>query len=682
VGRASADGRGARRLERGAAAAIALLPLALVLLRCGLDPEVPFVTQRGGAAWIMAPTPVSAQLQQWGEVLAPVESFERRFTVPEPVPARVTLRIQSLGRARVQLNGAELPEAHPDAEKPPEAPGDTARGRRTRALDVAPWLRPGENELRVEVANAHGPALLRVESEGLPQPVASGPTWQVRERGRLHANALVADDTRPNPLAFAVETPGEAVAARADALLLLFLLGALGLPLWRRWPGGRAALSPLARAAPLLASAGWLYVYFAKAARIPGAVGFDARHHVQYVDLLAAGHLPLASDGWSTYHPPLFYAAAALLRGVGGGDALLKLLPLASGLGCVWLAWGLARRLFPGRTRLAALATLFAAVLPVNLYSASYFSNEPTHALLAGAALYAFTCWLLAAGAAFLPLVLAAACFGLAALTKFTALVAVPVALFFAAWKLLLVERAGLRRALVGVLAFAGVFLALAGWFYARNLWHFGAPVVGNWALPGEGRTWWQQPGFHTVAWYTGFGEALVHPYLAGFHSFWDALYATFWGDGYIAGRADPQQRHDFWDYGFMSAGYWVALPATALLLLGGALLLRRALAAPGEEGSSADAAPARERLALGFLATSAWAVFLAFFQLTLLLPFFAQAKAAYLLLLTPVFALAFARGFGALDDALSSPRLEPARALLYGWLSLFAGTLFLGFAA
>jgi hypothetical protein len=217
------------------------------------------------------------------------------------------------------------------------------------------------------------------------------------------------------------------------------------------------------------------------------------------------------------------------------------------------------------------------------------------------------------------------------------------------------------------------VVLAVAGWFYARTWLHYGTPAVANWGeLPGEGRIWWQQPGFHTPAYYLKFGEALVHPYLAGFHSFWDSLYSTFWGDGFIAGRTDPSWRHDFWDYGFMTAGYWLALPAAVLLLLGGVRLLAEALG----DG------PPRRRLALGFLATSVWAVFVAFLALTLQLPFFAQAKASYLLMLTAPLALAFAEGCTAVDGWLARRGWAAGRVALCAWLALFAGALFLSYAA
>lgn len=653
---------GARPLEWAAAAAILLVPLAAVMLHCGFADAVPWVVP-SRTPWIMAPSQVSAELQQWGEIEVPVTRFEARFA-PEAFGPEAALRVRALGEARVSIDGVEVARFAPAA----------GRGHASGSVPLA-GLGPGApTTVRVDVRNAHGPGLLALTSIGVMPPVGTGlrpSDWSVSLSGGVAAPAIPADDTRPNPRAFAVETPREAVARQADALLGLFVAGALGFWLAHRRLGGRAG-PVVALAAPLLATAAWLGPLAARLLRVPPEVGFDARHHVAYVEqLLATGQLPGPADGWSTYHPPLFYALAAGLQRLGLGDAGLKALPLLAGLGSVWVAWWLARRLFPDAPERAGLAALFAAVLPVNLYSAAYFSNEALHAGLAGAGLAALVALLLAERARWRGVVLAAGLLAAAALTKFTVLVTLPVAFGFLAWKLVRIEDGPPRRALVLLAGFAAVFLGLAGWFYARTWLITGTPILGNWNLPGADQRWWQQPGFHTPAYYLGFGESLVHPYLSGFHSFWDALYSTFWGDGFSGGVTDPWHRHPFWNYDFMTAGYWLALPATALLLLGIGALLRQALG----DG------PARRRLALGFLATAGWAAALAFVTLTYELAFFAQAKAPYLLLLTAPLALAFAAGYSAVDAWLAARSAHAVRALLCGWLVAFAGTLFLGFA-
>jgi len=639
------------RLQQAAAIALVLATLGFALGRCALSPEIPFIRQSEAMSWIAPAEPVSGALQQWGREAAPVARFETRFEARRGEPA--SLRLRALGRFEVHLNGAPLAGAR----------GDGWRWRRETRVELGTLVRDGENRLRVDVSNPLGPPLLSLRIDGAA-PLRSDASWQVAVDGEPRA-AVLADDTRINPTSLATETPLEAVARQRDTLLLLFVLGALAFALGRRLGRG-ALLAPAALplAAALGASAAWLAWMLDVVSRVPAALGFDARHHLAYVELLASRRaLPLATDGWSTFHPPLFYALAWWV-----GPSAARWLPWLAGLGLVWVALATARRALPGDPRAQLLAVLFAAVLPVNLYTSAYFSNESLHALLAGTALLAALGALLAERSGALAAAGIGALFGLAALAKFTVLLVVPVVGVLLAAKWWRIEGLAPRRAAGRAAAFAAAFLGVAGWYYARNWILLGAPLVGNWELPGRDRVWWQQPGFHTLAWYTSFGQSLVHPYLSGFHGFADAVYSTFWGDGHVAGRVNASDRHGFWRYDFMSAGYWAALPATLLLAAGAIEALRRALT---------DADP-RRRAAFSLLTASVWVVGVAFLYLTLRLPFYAQARAAYLLMLAGPLSVFFALGAGRLDAALSP--WPPARAVLWGWLALFAGTLFLGF--
>ena len=582
-------------------------------------------------------------------------SFARGFERTGDAPLR--LRIRALRGFELWVNGDLA------------ARDDGARWREPSVVDATPWLRPGPNELRIDVARATGPALLEVVAEGEPALAVPG-EWWVRIDGEALGPAIPADDTRPDPDGLAAETPREAARRVAGPLSALFAAGAAASLLARRPAVRDAPWGPLALAA---AAAGWAYVFAAKAARIPAAVGFDARHHLHYAAWIREKlSLPLATDGWSTYHPPLFYALSAPLLPAGEPvGAALKVLPFAGGFAVVVATFLLARRLFAGDPAAQLLAVGFAAVLPVNLYSAAYFSNEPLHAGLAAILLWLGADALLAERLPARRVALMGLVLGLAALAKFTALLLAPVLALAVAWRALALERAGPARAAGAAAILLGVAALVAGWFYLRSWVLLGDPLVGNWSLPGPGQRWWQQPGFHTPAYYERFGEALAHPYLAGFRSFWDALYSTLWGDGFIAGRTDPARRHGFWSYDYMSAGYLAALPVTAALGTGLLCALRRAVS---------DAEPAR-RAAHAWLLLAGWSVALAFAYLTLRLPFFAQAKAAYLLPIAPAMAVWFALGARALD-ALAARAGAWAQAALAGVWMLCAGGFFLAFAA
>jgi len=652
--------------RRALAIAVALLalPAAFVVLRCASSNAIPFISQSSRAPWIAAPELVSGTLRQWGRDDFPVSVFRRRFEL-DPVPASARLRVRALRAFRVLVNDVPVPDAASDG----------SRWRDTTELDLAPWLRPGANELAVEVENPIGPSLLSLRLEGLEPPLVSDREWRVSVDGGPPMLAELADDTRRSPHALAVGTPRQALLERWVAVALLFVAGVAASLAGRRF-GSPRLVEKLPAASLALGLAAWAALFARKLVHLPVTIGFDAQSHLQYVELLASRRaVPLATDGWSTFHPPLFYALCATLVGASGagsasGSLTLKAVVFAGGMLGLAATAALARRLLPGDPAARSLAILFAAVLPVNLYSAAYFSNESLHTLLASLALIATVDVLLVRRPQAWRLGLLGALLGLAALTKFTVLVLLPVTFVFVAGKLWRIDREPPARVALRMLAAIVPVLAIAGWFYLRNWLQFGDPLMANWGrMPGAGHTWWQHPGFHTFAYFTHFGEALARPYMAGFRSFWDSSYSTFWGDGFIAGRVYPADRHGFWSYDFMSIGYWLALPATLLLVAGALRGARLALR---------DPEPGR-RAAFALLATAAWVVSLAYLYLSLRLAFFGQAKATYLLVLLTPLALWFALGFRGLDAALA-PR-SIARAALHGWLAAFAGVLYLGFA-
>ncbi len=648
------------------------LAIAAAVLLCAhrvwLSPAGRVIFQDPAAPWIMVESPVTARLQQWGRTEVPRTRFETRFELPSASdPARI--RFRAFGEARVLLNEQALaPEAPPPAS-----------WKRFREIDASGRLRPGSNTLRVEVANRHGPALLSLRLEAGGSSVTTGPHWLgVLEDGRPR-RTLLASDARGIPDAGLGEKPWPSLVAHRGVVGLLLLLASL---VWlaprelQRRVAGSQRLPSLVLA---LAAVAWLYLFASKFLGIDLSTGFDAANHLDYVLLLEReGRLPRVAEHWSTYHPPLFYLATAALDGLApwlGGETaqrvLRKLVPFAAGLGNVWLSQALARRLAPEEPGVWIHATAFAAVLPMNLYVAAYFSNEGLHAFLAGCALLAAVSLLLADEVRPGRLLLLSVLLGLALLTKFTALVVTAPLLAAVGARLVLDAGAPgplLARGALLVLP----MLALCGWFYARNVLEFGRPVVGNWDLPGADRSWWSQPGFHTPGYYLRFGEVLARPYFSGFVSFWDALYSTLWGDGFLGGRAGVRARHGAWNYALMSAGYLLSLPATALLVAGFGRCARDALRGPEPRRRAAVALPVLVFAAMLF------AVFFA----TLGLPFHGQAKASYALLLTPVLAFFFARSYADLDHWLERRLGVAGRALLTAWWVSWLGVLFLSFAA
>jgi hypothetical protein len=202
-----------------------------------------------------------------------------------------------------------------------------------------------------------------------------------------------------------------------------------------------------------------------------------------------------------------------------------------------------------------------------------------------------------------------------------------------------------------------------------RNWLLFGDPVVWNLDVPGAA-TWWMLPGFRTSESYLRFGESLRHPFFSGFASFWDGVYSTLWADGLVGGMIRVATRHPFWRYDWMTLVPALALPATALSGLGLVRLVAE---------SFTDPRPAR-RLVISMLTTLLLLLGYSLLLITLRLPFYAQAKAPYVLAATLPLALCGAEGIAWTAERLRGDRLRPLLVAYGGWLGMLAGTIVLSF--
>ncbi|MBW2391071.1 MAG: hypothetical protein JRG89_21935, partial [Deltaproteobacteria bacterium] len=167
---------------------------------------------------------------------------------------------------------------------------------------------------------------------------------------------------------------------------------------------------------------------------------------------------------------------------------------------------------------------------------------------------------------------------------------------------------------------------------------------------------------------YLGFGEVFRHPFFAGFYSFWDGLYSTFWGDGLLAGMVHVGTRHLQWNYDYMTLGYWTALPATAAIVLGAGRLIERAFLDDS----------LRFRIAASFMFLVMVVLLSSLFIVTFRVPYYAQAKAFYVLGATLPLSIAAASGLAIVDEALQSTRAMPLRVVFHAWLGTAAAVVVL----
>ncbi len=191
--------------------------------------------------------------------------------------------------------------------------------------------------------------------------------------------------------------------------------------------------------------------------------------------------MPVSPIRYESHQPPLYYAFAAPVYSLSGGSlTALRLLSVLLGAGIVVLAYGVARRVLPGRPAPALGAAAFVAFLPQHLATVSQVGNDMLAELLVAAVLFLLV-GLVARprGKAFVserraPLVLGVLV-GLILITKTTAYIAVPLALGVLVWRWL-GDRAPARQVLLEGLSVLLPAAVIALPWYARNIAVYGWP--------------------------------------------------------------------------------------------------------------------------------------------------------------------------------------------------------------
>lgn len=645
------------RLQIASLALIAIFCCAAVINESQFAEEAPFLTHGNGAPWIGYPFVPSSNAVPIDRVNTPAFTFTKSFEIDDE-PGSAVLTARGLASLDLSLNGATLLW---------DPPLDSWRD--VVEVDVSDKLHAGTNHVRARVRNASGPSLLQLAIRGDAFEVKTDRTWEVTSPGAIAAKAGFADDTQLFHEAFLMPNTQDVVARNGLVLGALFLFFA-GLSRLLSSRTDRSDMRHLPALVVSVVTIYWLVVFAMKMSKLPVLMGFDIPAHLAYLDHVLEFHtLPDPTQGWSSYHPPLFYLLTSafvtmgdVARDSAAGQVVYRLVSFMSGLTIVWSTHYFALRFFRGDPIKTSLATAFAGLLPMNLYASAYVSNESLLAALLSLAMFFACTSIFRTRTTPLQIVSIGAALGLAIATKFSGLALVPVVAGIVAVKIWALEGEGeslaARR---GLSAFFGMMIMVAlvgGWFYLRNYLEYGEWVIWNVNLPGV-TSWWESPGFHTWSYYLSFGESLRHPFYAGFHSFWDGIYSTLWGDGLLAGMIRSGTRHPYWNYDYVTLGYLAALPITLAILIGVGSLFA---------GAFRDDS-LNMRIASSFVVVVIFILFFSLLIVTFRVPYYAQAKAFYILGVTVPLSIAAATGIAFIDEKLRSRAGDLFRTAFHGLL-------------
>ena len=205
----------------------------------------------------------------------------------------------------------------------------------------------------------------------------------------------------------------------------------------------------------------------------------DGFGHFTYIWYFAeTGLVPWATEGWSFFHPPVYYA---FMAGIWNTFTMLDpIFRLKLGTGIISLlgiaqagvAYLIVKRCLPANRVAQLLAIGIMLFLPLQLFTAGHLGNERLNAVFCGTSLLALL-WLLdrphwSRAIAF------GALLGVALLIKFTALVVVAGSFATIALSFYFKREVVSGLKILSIVAIA--LMTVCGWYYVRNIDRYGTP--------------------------------------------------------------------------------------------------------------------------------------------------------------------------------------------------------------
>jgi tetratricopeptide (TPR) repeat protein len=593
---------------------------------CLRNPTINFLPGHGRVEWIVFPSAVDTLAHP---IAYMDTTFRRAFTL-EQQPRAAQLRISASKRFQLKINGGMVET------------GTIRNWKEVSTVDVVPFLRSGTNLIEVRVFNDSAPPALWLVLITDGTTLRADRSWEASFSGSAWRPAVDASTPK-------FPGPGNPAAADEQTIKALWNIW----PIWLGflsiaaaiWLIGREQLNRPSRLAAdtrsrswsrieiamLVLFAGlWAVLFWNNERFMPLYAGFDSRSHLEYIRYIQERWtVPLPTEGFEMFHPPLYYALSAAVLSLcrlsvndRSGIVVLRLLTMSIGIAHFVFVFLSLRLLFPNQIGRQLVGLLLAAFLPMQLYLSHYVTNETLAAMLATLAIYLGLRVLRMKTASPSGYALLGFFLGAAILTKATAVLLLPPLLIVLAAKMI-VERSSAVIWLRTLGVTFSICLIVCSWYYIWIWHHFGTPLVGNWNAAASGFGWWQDPGYHTAFDFVRFGRSLVRPLFSGLGGIPDGVYSTLWGDGLWGGLSDLPSRTP-WNYELMVGGYLLAVVPTILILTGIGDALYQFFRKPSAEWF--------------FLFTFCALVACAFTFMTLKVASYAQIKAFYgLSALTPL---------------------------------------------
>ena len=545
---------------------------------------------------------------------------------------------------------------------------------RTMAINLAPYIKPGQHKIIFEVINIAGPSAIIASCK--PLGIKTSEQWKVSRDGNTWNNACLADKIIPPDIYYNFKSTDKALISIMPILLVIFIISFL---LGKTYnskliPVGFKRSISVAVLTKWCVLGSYIILSINNFHKLPITMGMDIKGHLEYIQYIVNNwRIPLVTDGWSMGEPPLFYISSAFiyalfikifsLRTV---YRIVKILPILCGAFQIEICYRALKTVYPTREDLQAFGTIIGGFIPVNIFASQFIGTEPIAAcFLSLVILYAFKLihsntepkagFFLSLGI-FL---------GLSVLSKITALILIPPLLliifvtFFKRYSLT-------KECIFLTTKYSAIVLvtvlALSGWFFIRNYYEFGNFIFTNtsyWGNSIGSFQWWQDPGYRTLNQLMFSSQALFHPIYSGLFSFWDSLYSSFWTDGWVSGRILYRQCPP-WNYDFMLSSIWLSLFPCVAILFGMMNIFK----------VSTD----ERRDSIFFSTLCVFILFAALIYQFLLAPVYTAVKGQYLLGILPCFAVLSASGIDLINNKIKIFKLFVLGILICWVISVYVG--------
>lgn len=514
-----------------------------------VSPQIEFLRPALRGKWITHPNP-PIDFQQ--SSTCPNVIFYRDFQLDE-TPEKEKIRVTAMRSFWIRVNNEPIPFDPPNSWKS------------SIHINLVPYLQSGQNTIRIQVGGPKNPPALLVEGRRL---LRSGENWQVAlkpDLSDLSAASIALQDehylnSNPNPI-------------RQSTFFVFYLIGflaysVLGVVVLFIRPNE----TKFDQDTNLWKKHGFCFLLFLIAVIIQlhnvstyahTRSHFDWQGHVDYIQHIATHwKIPIATDGWEMFQPPLYYLiSAVILKTSGGSLKAVQIFTTLTGLGNLLFSWFLLCQVFPTQTRKRNLGFSVIAMLPMGFYMNSMVSNEIFSGSVISGTIVLSTYLLFKKGlTSYKASILIGLASGLGLLSKYTALFVLLSLLLLLGLRF--ITRQITWKRIVTVICTVSL---TCGWLYGRNIVRFGDPFIGNWD-EASGFHYEQSPGYRNVQFYTQFGSVFYHlPVRSRWVSFWDGKYGSMWTDthGTFLNLSNPTTQL------LGSLSLWLALLPTLAIVFG-----------------------------------------------------------------------------------------------------------------